>query len=152
MIFTDYWRVLVLSFSVMGNTVFFSAKKLMERWYLLGVLSFLWYSRTWKIWFFVQWIVEQGEVIQKVILPEVSKLHDYEPDRKQGDQTKFSQKKKKKLEKWIWYCLLCLLSHQLMGPVIEWLIHQIYKNFFHLAENFLSCNEDSRLELKKDKK
>ena len=34
MIFTDYWKVLVLNFLVMGNTVFFSAKKLMERWYL----------------------------------------------------------------------------------------------------------------------
>ena len=36
MIFTDYWKVLVLNFSVMGNMVFFSAKKVMERWYLLG--------------------------------------------------------------------------------------------------------------------
>ena len=36
MIFTDYWKVLVLNFSVMGNTVFFSAKKLIERWYLHG--------------------------------------------------------------------------------------------------------------------
>ena len=34
MIFTGYWEVLVLNLSVMGNTVFFSAKKLMERWYL----------------------------------------------------------------------------------------------------------------------
>ena len=39
MIFTEYWKVLVLSFSVMGNTVFFSAKKLMERWYLLGLFE-----------------------------------------------------------------------------------------------------------------
>ena len=36
MIFTDYWKVLVLKFSVMGSTVFFLAKKLKERWYLLG--------------------------------------------------------------------------------------------------------------------
>ena len=35
MIFTDYWKVLVLIFSEMGNTVFFWVKKLMERWYLL---------------------------------------------------------------------------------------------------------------------
>ena len=33
MIFTGYQEVLVLNFSVMGNTIFFSAKKLMERWY-----------------------------------------------------------------------------------------------------------------------
>ena len=38
MIFTDY-RVLVLNFLVMGNTIFFSAKKLMERWYLLGLFE-----------------------------------------------------------------------------------------------------------------
>ena len=29
--FTDYWKGLVLDFSVMGNTVFFRVKKLMER-------------------------------------------------------------------------------------------------------------------------
>ena len=34
MIFTGYWEVIILNFSVKGNTVFFSAKKLMERWYL----------------------------------------------------------------------------------------------------------------------
>ena len=40
MIFTDYWKVLVLNFSEMGNTIFFWAKKLMERWYLLGLFEF----------------------------------------------------------------------------------------------------------------
>ena len=55
MIFTNYWKVLVLNFSVMRNTVFFSAKKLMERCYLHSFLSFPRYSRTWKIWFFVQY-------------------------------------------------------------------------------------------------
>ena len=35
MIFTDYWKVLVLNFSEMKNKVFLWAKKLMERWYLL---------------------------------------------------------------------------------------------------------------------
>ena len=85
MMFTDYWKVLVLNFSVIGNTVFFWVKKLMERWYLLATekflfwtfrwweirsffqpkswwkddiyvvfLSFLWYYRTWEIWFFAQ--------------------------------------------------------------------------------------------------
>ena len=34
MIFTGYEEVLVLNFSVMENTVFFTTKKLMERWYL----------------------------------------------------------------------------------------------------------------------
>ena len=33
MMFTGYWEVYVLNFSVMGNAVFFSAKKLMERWW-----------------------------------------------------------------------------------------------------------------------
>ena len=83
MIFTDYWRVLVLNFSVMGNSLFFESKS----WWKYGIdwllrsscfefygdgkhnlflsqkvggkmalvfLSFPWYSRTWKIWFFVQ--------------------------------------------------------------------------------------------------
>ena len=39
MIFTGYWEVLVLTFSVMGNTVFFSAKKVMERLYLRGLFE-----------------------------------------------------------------------------------------------------------------
>ena len=39
MIFTDYWKGLVLNFSVMGNMAFFSAKKLMERWYLPGLFE-----------------------------------------------------------------------------------------------------------------
>ena len=38
-IFTGYWEVLVFNFSVMGNTAFFSAKMLMERWYLHGVFE-----------------------------------------------------------------------------------------------------------------
>ena len=85
MIFTGYWKVLVLAFSEMGNTVFSWAKEFTEKWYFLITgkflfwtfrwwkirsffqqkswwkddiyvvfLSFLWYSRTWKIWFFAQ--------------------------------------------------------------------------------------------------
>ena len=34
LIFTDYWKVLVLNFWEMGNRVFFSDKKLIERQYL----------------------------------------------------------------------------------------------------------------------
>ena len=50
MIFTGYWKVLVLNFSVMGNTVFFWVKKLMERWYLLVTDKFLfWTFRWWEI-------------------------------------------------------------------------------------------------------
>ena len=50
MIFTDYWKGLVLNFSVMGNTVFFWVKKLMERWYLLVTEKFLfWTFRWWEI-------------------------------------------------------------------------------------------------------
>ena len=50
----------------------------------------------------------------------------------------------------IWYCLLYLLSHQLMCRVIHWSIHQIHKNFFHLSQNILSCIEVKILELKRD--
>ena len=39
MIFTNHWKVLVLNFSGMGNKVFFSVKKLMERWYLHGIIE-----------------------------------------------------------------------------------------------------------------
>ena len=39
MIFTGYWEVLVLNFLVMGNTVLLSAKKLIKRWYLCGLLD-----------------------------------------------------------------------------------------------------------------
>ena len=50
MIFTDYWKVLVLIFSGMGNRVFSWAKKLMERWYLLITEKFLfWTFRWWEI-------------------------------------------------------------------------------------------------------
>ena len=37
--FSDYWKALVLNFSVMGNAASFTAKKLMERWYLLGLFD-----------------------------------------------------------------------------------------------------------------
>ena len=36
-IFTGYGEVIILNFSVMGNAIFFLSKKLMERWYLLGL-------------------------------------------------------------------------------------------------------------------
>ena len=37
--FSDYWKALVLNFSVMENDASFTAKKLMERWYLLGLFD-----------------------------------------------------------------------------------------------------------------
>ena len=49
-IFTDYWKVLILNFSLIGNTVFFWVKKLMERWYSLVTEKFLFWSfRWWEI-------------------------------------------------------------------------------------------------------
>ena len=55
MIFTDYWKVLVSFFSGMENTVFFWAKKLMERWYLLATEKFLfWTFWWWEIRSFLQ--------------------------------------------------------------------------------------------------
>ena len=48
--FTGYWKVLVLKFSEMENTVFFRVKKLMERWYLLNTETFLfWTFQRWEI-------------------------------------------------------------------------------------------------------
>ena len=94
-VFTGYWKILVLNFSVIRNTVFFWVKKLMERWYLLVTekflfwtfwwweirsffqpkswwkddiylvfLSFPWYSETWEIWFFVQWLLRSLQIKQ----------------------------------------------------------------------------------------
>ena len=48
MIFTGYWEVLVLNFSVLGNTVFFSVKKFMERWYYLGLFKLFMIFRSLK--------------------------------------------------------------------------------------------------------
>ena len=39
MLITDYWKVVVLGFSVMGNYGLFPPKKLMKRWYLLGLFE-----------------------------------------------------------------------------------------------------------------
>ena len=56
MIFTDYWNVLVLKFSGMGNTVFFWGKKFMERWYFLITEKFLfWASEKFLFWTFLWW-------------------------------------------------------------------------------------------------
>ena len=63
MIFTGYWKVLALIFPRMGNTVFFWAKKVMERWYLLITEKFLfWTFRWWEIWSFLSQEVD-GKMI-----------------------------------------------------------------------------------------
>ena len=50
MIFINYWKVIVLNFSKMRNTVFFWAQKLMKRWYLLINEKFLfWTLHKWGI-------------------------------------------------------------------------------------------------------
>ena len=54
MIFTGYWEVLVLNVSVMRNTVFFQPKSWWKNGIYVVFLSFLWYSRTWQLWFFAQ--------------------------------------------------------------------------------------------------
>ena len=55
MIFTDYGKVLVLNFLVVGNPVFLWVEKLMERWYLLVTVKFLvWTFRWWEIRSFFQ--------------------------------------------------------------------------------------------------
>ena len=56
MIFTDYWKVLVLSFSVMGIRSFFQPKSWCKGNICLVFFSFPWYSRTWEMQFFVQCI------------------------------------------------------------------------------------------------
>ena len=55
MILTGCWEVLVLNFSVMGNTAFFQLKSWWKYDIYLVFLSFPWYFWTWEIWFFAQW-------------------------------------------------------------------------------------------------
>ena len=55
MIFTGYWKVFRLNFSMMGNAVFFQPKSWCKNDIYLLFLSFLSYSRTREIWFFAQW-------------------------------------------------------------------------------------------------
>ena len=50
MIFTDYWKVLVLNFPVMGNTAFFQSKSWWKDDIYLVFLSFPWYSRKYGFW------------------------------------------------------------------------------------------------------
>ena len=62
MIFTDYWKVLVLTFSEMGNTVFSWAKKLTEIWYLLITGKFLFWTFRWleiRSFFWVKKLMEK---------------------------------------------------------------------------------------------
>ena len=63
--------------------------------------------------------VEQIEVIQGVVLPGISKINGSTPDKKPKEHTKFSPKKTLVKGKWFWYCLLYLLSHQLIDRVTE---------------------------------
>ena len=53
--FTGYWKVLLLTFSEMGNTVFSWATTLTEIWYLLITEKFLfWHFRKWEIRSFLE--------------------------------------------------------------------------------------------------
>ena len=54
MIFAGYREVLILNFSVMGNTIFFQTKSWWKDNIYMVFFSFPWYSRTWEIRFFVQ--------------------------------------------------------------------------------------------------
>ena len=82
-------------------------------------------------------IVEQIEIIQGVVLPGISKLNDSAQKRNQKKKTHFLQKMTLEKGKWTWYCLLYLLSHQLMDRAIEYSIHQLYKTFFICLKIFV---------------
>ena len=63
MIFTEYWKVLVLIFSEMGNTIVSWVQKLVEIWYLLITEKFLlWTFRWWEMWSFLSQEVD-GKMI-----------------------------------------------------------------------------------------
>ena len=78
MIFTGYWEVLVLNFSVMGNTVFFQPKSWWKDDIYLVFLSFPWYSRTWETRFFVGWRVSltqifpyKDEIVDSILIGKI---------------------------------------------------------------------------------
>ena len=56
-----------MNFTVMENTVFFQSKSWWKDEIYLVFLSFPWYSRTWEIWFFVQWVNESLEINMAVV-------------------------------------------------------------------------------------
>ena len=47
MVFTDYWKVLVLKFSVMGNMIFLESRSWWKKWYLLITKKFLFWTFQW---------------------------------------------------------------------------------------------------------
>ena len=49
------WESSYLNFSEIGSSVFFNLKSWWKVDIFLVFLNFSWYSRAWKIWFFVQW-------------------------------------------------------------------------------------------------
>ena len=56
-----------MNFTVMENTVFFQSKSWWKDEIYLVFLSFPWYSRTWEIWFFVQWVNESLEIDMAIV-------------------------------------------------------------------------------------
>ena len=46
-VFSDNFKVLVLKFLMIGNTVFFWVKKVKQRWYLLVTVNFLFWTFWW---------------------------------------------------------------------------------------------------------
>ena len=85
MIFTDYWKVLVLNFSKMGNTVFFWVKNLMEKllitdywnvlvlnfWEMGNTVFFLSKKSWWKD--YIYWLYKSS-CIEKVIFTDYWKV------------------------------------------------------------------------------
>ena len=55
MILTDYWNLLFWFFQKWKIRSFFKAKSWWKYDVYFVFLSFPWYSRTWEIWFFMQW-------------------------------------------------------------------------------------------------
>ena len=61
MIFTDYWKGLVLNLSTTENAVFFLAKELMERWYIQITEKFLFST----FWWWEMWSLFQPKSLWK---------------------------------------------------------------------------------------
>ena len=61
-----YWLLKVLCFELFWDWRYglFLFKKLMERWYLLGIFELPWYSWTWEIWFLMQCFIQVHKLKQ----------------------------------------------------------------------------------------
>ena len=138
MIFTDYWKVLVLIFSGIGNKIFFCVKKLMERRYSLVTEKLLfWTFRWWEIRSFFRQKVD-GKMIFLSFhdIPGFGKYGFLRSNRRSSSCVNFEKKKAEKLLKGLtWRDFMCQIV-----CLVFWTIGTIF-----LLKQFLEKATHARL-------